>query len=70
MAISSVGADAATALAAALALGLAETTASFGLGTLGALLLAGVLPGLRIEQMEPVRGRLHGHTGGAAAPAG
>ncbi len=47
MAISSVGADAATALAAALALGLAETTASFGLGTLGALLLAGVLPGLR-----------------------
>ena len=47
MAISSVGADAATALAAALALGLTEATASFGLGILGALLLAGILPGLQ-----------------------
>jgi uncharacterized membrane protein YbhN (UPF0104 family) len=47
MAISSVGADAATALAAALALGLAETTASLGLGSLGGLLLAGIVPGLR-----------------------
>ena len=70
MAISSVGADAATALAAALALGLAETTASLGLGTLGTLLLAGVLPGLRSSRWGAHVVAATDTPGSAVAPAG